>query len=319
MKKLIALVLALVCVLAMAGCNTKSMNYIIENKPSVTGVVEEVHEDYIIVYSEEADGYPNGSHWSISLNVENKDSYTDVVVGDEIVFYYDGMAMETDPLRVSTVYAITLKTPADRTVNEAIEETDAESLEETIVGGDLIPMVMVNGEIYMDTGHESTLEARCGMKDGIITSTVDRTEMPTKDNESNFGTGYGYQYATEGTIEVYMNDKWCVFATEKALENSSGDLLYREFSSGVEMESGTDILIGKEQVINALENAVTVDVILDGDVYKEIPLEETDIEFTLEKSGNYVFMAVTADGKFVDITSVIRAEKSADGGVILLN
>lgn len=123
MKRSIALVLALVCVLGLVGCNTKSMNYIIENKPSVTGIVKEVHDDYIIVYSENADGYPNGSNWSISLKVGNKDSYTDVVVGDEIVFYYDGMAMETDPLQVSTIYAITLKTPADRTINETSEET----------------------------------------------------------------------------------------------------------------------------------------------------------------------------------------------------
>lgn len=206
MKKYISIILSILCILSLVGCNTKSMNYIIENKPSVTGIVEEVHDNHIIVYSETADGYPNGSNWSISLNVENKDSYTDVVIGDEIVVYYDGMAMETDPLQVSKVYAITLKTPADRTKEEL---------------SDLIPMVMVNGEIYMDTGHESTVEARCGMIDGEITSTVDGTEQPTKDNESNFGTGYGYQYGTqEGLIEIYMNDKWWVFATEKALASS---------------------------------------------------------------------------------------------------
>ena len=123
MKNRIAFVLALVCVLALVGCNTKSLNYIIENKPSVTGIVEEVHENYFIMYSETADGYPNGSRWAVSLNVENKDSYTAIAVGDEIVMYYDGMAMETDPLKVSTVYAITLKNPADRTVNETSEET----------------------------------------------------------------------------------------------------------------------------------------------------------------------------------------------------
>ena len=118
MKKYIALVLALVCVLGLVGCNTKSMNYIIENKPSVIGVVEEVHNDYVIMYSDTADGYPNGSKWQISLNVENKDSYTDISVGDEIVVYHDGNVMETDPLKVGTVYAITLKTPADRTEND---------------------------------------------------------------------------------------------------------------------------------------------------------------------------------------------------------
>ena len=118
MKKLMALILSLTFVLGLVGCNKNSMNYIIENKPSVTGVVEEVHDDYVIMYSETAEGYPNGSHWHIPLDVENQDSYTDVVVGDEIVVYYDGSAMESDPLQIATVYAITLKTPADRTENK---------------------------------------------------------------------------------------------------------------------------------------------------------------------------------------------------------
>lgn len=118
MKKLIAFVSALVFVLTLAGCDDKSMNYIIENKPSITGIVEDVHDGYIIMYSETAEGYPNGSSWSIPLNVENKDSYTDIVVGDEIVVYYDGTAMETSPLQINTVYAITLKTPASQTEND---------------------------------------------------------------------------------------------------------------------------------------------------------------------------------------------------------
>ena len=118
MKKRIALGLGLVCILGLVGCNNKSTNYIIGHKPSVTGIVEEVHDDYVIVYAETAEGYPNGSSWSISLHAENKDSYTDVAVGDEITVYHDGSVMETDPLKVGTVYAITLKTPADRTEND---------------------------------------------------------------------------------------------------------------------------------------------------------------------------------------------------------
>ena len=102
------------------------------------------------------------------------------------------------------------------------------------------------------------------------------------------------------------------------LSYSSGDLLYREFSSGIELESGMDVLIERGCITNALGNAVMVGVILNGDVYREIPLEETDIEFTLEKHGNYVFMAVAEDGETVDITSIIKVEKSMDGGVILL-
>ena len=81
---------------------------------------------------------------------------------------------------------------------------------------DMIPMVMVDGTLYLDTGHKNTEVRKCGMMDGEITSTVDGTEKPSQDNQSNFGSGYGYQYGmTEGTIEIYMNDAWCIFATEE--------------------------------------------------------------------------------------------------------
>lgn len=105
--------------------------------------------------------------------------------------------------------------------SKALIDSSQLSNEEIMVDDNFIPMVMVNGELYMDTGNESTVEARCGMMDGEITSTVAETEQPTKDNESNFGTGYGYQYGShEGLIEIFINDKWCVFATEKALASS---------------------------------------------------------------------------------------------------
>lgn len=118
MKKFMALTLALIAVLSLAGCGGKGMHHIIKNKPSVTGIVEEVHSGQVILYSDTAEGYPNSSRWSISLNAENEDSDTDVSVGDEIVVYHDGNVMETDPLQVGKVYAITLKTPADRAEND---------------------------------------------------------------------------------------------------------------------------------------------------------------------------------------------------------
>ncbi len=55
------------------------------------------------------------------------------------------------------------------------------------------------------------MDARCGTMDGEITSTVDGTEIPTEDNQSNFGSGFGYQYGADDTIEIYMNEKWFVF------------------------------------------------------------------------------------------------------------
>ena len=100
-------------------------------------------------------------------------------------------------------------TPTEETtpIQKNVSSTnDAESL------NDIIPLVMVKGKLYIDTGRESTVDSRCGMMDGEITSTVKSSEQPTEDNQSNFGVGYGYQIgAEEGTIEIYKNEKWWIF------------------------------------------------------------------------------------------------------------
>ena len=112
MKKQIIFTIALTCILVLSGCNNRNMNYIIENEPSITGIVKEVRDNSILIYIE-TDGYPYGADCDVSLDVENADSYTDVSVGDEVVVYYNGDIAESDPLQINTVYAITLKTPAE--------------------------------------------------------------------------------------------------------------------------------------------------------------------------------------------------------------
>ena len=72
MKKCVALVLSLICVLGLVGCNKKSMNYIVSNEPSISGIVEEVNENSILIYIQ-TDGYPYGANCSVSLDVENED------------------------------------------------------------------------------------------------------------------------------------------------------------------------------------------------------------------------------------------------------
>lgn len=115
--------------------------------------------------------------------------------GDVIEIEYDGSILESYPAQLGKVYQITL-----------IEQADADAM------WDKIPMVMVNDKLYYDTGRESSLEARCGNMDGQITSTVDGTEIPTENNQSNFGEGFGFQYGSEeNTIEIFMNEKWIVF------------------------------------------------------------------------------------------------------------
>ena len=108
MKRALALLLALVCLLALAGCDRRSMNYIIQHEPSIQGIVTDTADNAILL--ENADG----EYW-VSLDVENGDSMTHFSVGDEVVVYFDGNIAETYPMQITTVYAITLRTPADRT------------------------------------------------------------------------------------------------------------------------------------------------------------------------------------------------------------
>ena len=115
--------------------------------------------------------------------------------GDVIEIEYDGSILESYPAQLGEVYQITL-----------IEQAKADSM------WDKIPMVRVKDKLYYDTGRESTVEGRCGNMDGQITSTVDGSEIPTENDQSNFGSGFGYQYGSEAnTIEIFMNDKWIVF------------------------------------------------------------------------------------------------------------
>ena len=133
----------------------------------------------------------------IEVSIRNVHPSPEPEIGDVIEIEYSGEILETYPARIADVYGI-----------KVIKQTET---------WDLIPMVMVNGTLYLDTGHESKIEARCGVMDGEITSQVDGNKQPSVDNQSNFGTGYGYQYgATEGTIELFMNGKWWIFATEEA-------------------------------------------------------------------------------------------------------
>lgn len=81
---------------------------------------------------------------------------------------------------------------------------------------DKIPMIRVNGVLYLDTGYNSSTERKCGTMDGEITSQVAGSQTPIEDDQSNFGAGYGYQYGSiAGTIDLYMNGNWRIFATEE--------------------------------------------------------------------------------------------------------
>ena len=112
MRKYIEVIVSIICVLGLVGCNNKSMNQIISNEPSIIGIIKEVNDNSILIENETGD-------YVVSLNVENGDGiYSSMMVGDEVTVYYDGSIAESYPMQINKVYAILLKEPADRTVNE---------------------------------------------------------------------------------------------------------------------------------------------------------------------------------------------------------
>lgn len=169
---------------------------------------------------------------------------------------------------------------------------------------DAIPMVMVNGELYLDTGKESTVMARCGMMDGEITSQVDGSKAPTIDNQSNFGTGYGYQYGPiEGTIEIKMNGKWWIFATEEVRQEIQFP------TEGTDMElmvdpivpvTVVDLITGEQKFVNSNPSIRAIQSLIASQWWVEgNPACDYDFKITVNEED---FLYHTDCGTFTDVS-----------------
>lgn len=71
-------------------------------------------------------------------------------------------------------------------------------------------LVMVHGQLYYNTKKTNNDRLRCGMMDGEIDSMVEQTEIPKKDNQSNFGTGINYQIGDQ-EVELSIGEDWVIF------------------------------------------------------------------------------------------------------------
>lgn len=190
------LILAIIMMIFLFTACGKTENPIIlpEQDELITAIFQAVvleASDTSILVEPMEDSFEAAS--SDQFSIPNKEGI-ELQVGDVIEIEYDGSIMESYPAQLGEVYQITL-----------IEQAEANAM------WDRIPMVKINDKLYYDTGRESTAEGRCGNMDGQIMSTVDGSEIPTENNQSNFGSGFGYQYGMDDTIEIYMNDKWFVF------------------------------------------------------------------------------------------------------------
>ena len=81
---------------------------------------------------------------------------------------------------------------------------------------DLIPMVYINDNLYLLSEVKKYYDEVTDF-DGEIDSEVEHTTKPTKNNQSNFGTGFKYKILDDGkTINLYIDDnRMIIFKTEE--------------------------------------------------------------------------------------------------------
>lgn len=102
--------------------------------------------------------------------------------------------------------------------------------------------VKVSGTIYEDTGFENAMVA-CGTMDGEIKTTVSEKEMPVNDDESNFGTGYGYQVWEEGYINVQIDNKQILFKDIELKDDDSIPKYVAHFTAKVTQADEDAIMV----------------------------------------------------------------------------
>lgn len=78
------------------------------------------------------------------------------------------------------------------------------------------PMILVEDTLYFDTGIQLDVTVDPAVVLGSVTSTVDVSEIPAKEGQSNFGqVGAQYAYYEDGLL-LLIDDGWYYFETETA-------------------------------------------------------------------------------------------------------
>lgn len=187
--------------------------------------------------------------------------------------------------------SLTGETQVERELPEQTEENDNTAYP---------PCVMVNGIVYKDTGYVSSMIG-CGNMDGEITSTVDETKLPTENNQSNFGTGYQYQGASENQLRVEIDGEKRIFRDINSDDTSipmevmnfnaevkeicrNGELLVTHISTaeGFGEMSGGDYYVSTENLREEVDVGDIVTIWFNGMVMETYPAQLGEV-YRIEK------------------------------------
>ena len=169
--------------------------------------------------------------------------------------------------------------------------------------------LMVDDKLYYCTGRENTDTKKCGVMDGIIETSVEKGEVPTENNQSNFGSGYGWQRSGDYEIEVHMPynslaNKWMCF-----VENgkSPGETAFDETTVLVDVDSIFSITMvngstGEEIKTSRLMSDNTMHYLLEDYEGLEFrPFEAKQTEAELRVGWQYCIRLYDVEGNLLQI------------------
>lgn len=188
--------------------------------------------------------------------------------------------------------------PQVQTADAASEEESTDGSGDAVTLPDLTesrpvgyaPCVRVNGVIYQDTGFLSSMVG-CGNMDGKITSVVESTQLPAKDDEANFGKGYGYQFGADDSLLVYWDDEPHIFRnvdsadtsipaevlhfTAEVKEVNEGNLLvtYIAVADGFQEMSAGDYVVSTDNLAAQVQPGDTVEIWFSGYIQETYPAQ----------------------------------------------
>lgn len=206
MKKYISLFLILTLIFSFTACQINNKANDTEKNPGIENQEKTIFKAEIIeIYDNDVIVKPEGnsniakSSDKISISKEIFKE-NEVEIGDMVSIEFNGIILESYPAQLGQVFSVELLD------NEHQEEYKQ--------------LIKFNNKLYFNTFEKSKHIPTCGVMDGIVTSTVERNEIPEENCQSNFGTGYQFQgFIIEETLQVLIDNIWYIFATENSIED----------------------------------------------------------------------------------------------------
>lgn len=152
-------------------------------------------------------------------------------------------------------------------------------------------MVKIDGKCYRDTGFVNS-GVTCGTADGKIMTSVGTKEKPTKDGESNFGTGMEYQRWNETAVSVKEKDKWILFVDEKVEVTSIPD--------------GVATFTAKVREAEVLPDTDEIRLLVD---VSEVPEHFMHLQKTLSPAGKPIAVVIGKTTKFYQDEKLITFDR----------